>query len=75
MVGYVFQDILVKKGIKREIKMKHFEDKQRLCQGCKQYITIKFNQVGGFWTLRGWKDKDGKPHYGGYCSKCLNSMD
>ena len=54
--------------------MKHFGDRQMFCQGCNKYVTIKFNQVGGFWTLNGWKNKDGILIYGGYCSKCFRGM-
>jgi hypothetical protein len=56
------------------MKTGHFEDKVRHCDNCHKDVHIPHNQVGGFWHLSGWEDKDGKKHYGGMCSECFGEM-
>ena len=54
--------------------MKHFGDKTRHCDCCHKDVLIPFNQVGGFWHLKGWEDSNGKKHFGGCCSECFHTM-
>jgi len=52
----------------------HFEDKIRICVRCSKKVLIKHNQVGGFWHLSGYEDKDRNKHYGGHCSECFDKL-
>ena len=54
--------------------MGHFGDKELWCEGCKKHIKIKFNQVGGFWHLNGWTNKNGVKFWGGYCTPCFDKL-
>ena len=45
--------------------------KMRVCSKCGEKVLLKRTQVGGFWHLSGWSDKNGVKHYGGHCTKCF----
>jgi len=52
----------------------HFEKKTRHCKGCNRDIVIPHNQIGGFWHLSGWTNKNGLKFWGGYCSACFSKL-
>jgi len=55
--------------------MDHFEGNVYRCTGCHKDIHVPHNQVGGFWWLSGWEDKNGVKMFGGFCSSCFTIMD